>query len=158
MGSLRAITLWPEWAWAICHLGKRVENRTWHPPRELIGRRLAIHAGAHVGGRKGSAATAEGRTDLGLMALRAGWVLLRSGVFQHRETAEEVVFRPVTSAVVAVATLTGVDDEDRTPWDVPGDWHWRLDDVVVLDRPVPMRGAQGLWTWTPGLDGRDDVR
>ena len=24
---LHALTLWPEWAWAVCHLGKDVENR-----------------------------------------------------------------------------------------------------------------------------------
>lgn len=163
-----AITLWPEWAWAICFLDKRVENRDWHPPRHLIGRRLAIHAGAHVGGRKGAVARGEGIDALARMASFANWkqttdadnwghadflYCVRGGV--TKDTAEHPI---VTSAIVAVATLAGADTEDRTPWDVPGCWHWRLDDVVVLDPPAPMRGAQGLWTWTPGLDGRTDVR
>lgn len=172
-----AITLWPEWAWAICYLGKATENRSWYPPRELIGRRLAIHAGAYVGGRKAQAAAAEAVDAVSRMAGFAGWRITthsdRRGPFaieavRLRERAATTFaadgphlagFGSVpTSAVVAVATLASVDDEDRTPWDVPGEWHWRLADVVVLDRPVPMRGAQGLWHWTPALDGRDDVR
>ena len=48
---LLALTLWPEWAYAITHLGKDVENRDWERlPTWLTGRYLAIHAGAHIGG------------------------------------------------------------------------------------------------------------
>jgi len=49
---LHAITLHPEWSWAIAYipepLAKRCENRTWTPsPRQLQpGDWLAIHAGA----------------------------------------------------------------------------------------------------------------
>jgi len=70
---MRALTLWPEWIWCIDHLGKRVENRTWKPPEKFIGHRIALHAGAHIGGRAGRAATASGLRAVGSMAVREGW-------------------------------------------------------------------------------------
>lgn len=46
-----AITLWPEWAYAVAHLGKNIENRTWEPPDGLLGQMIAIHGGVSIGGR-----------------------------------------------------------------------------------------------------------
>lgn len=37
ISPLRALTLWPEWAYAVCHLGKNIENRQWVPPRRREG-------------------------------------------------------------------------------------------------------------------------
>ncbi|MFD9047822.1 hypothetical protein [Streptomyces zaomyceticus] len=31
-------------------------------------------------------------------------------------------------------------------WGFPGFWHWVLRNVTPLPRPVPARGALGLWT------------
>jgi len=53
--------------------------------------------------------------------------------------------RETTSAIVALARVTGWDQDQRTAWDVPEQWHWRLDDVRVLDEPVPCSGRQKLW-------------
>lgn len=47
---MKAITLWPEWVWAICCLQKRVENRGWIPPASMLGETIAIHAGKALGG------------------------------------------------------------------------------------------------------------
>lgn len=50
--TIVALTLWAPWAWAILHLGKRIENRPdksiWRSggARRLIGKWLLIHAGA----------------------------------------------------------------------------------------------------------------
>jgi DNA polymerase-1 len=41
-----ALTVWQPWAWAIAMGFKLIENRSWPPPRWLIGRELAIHAAA----------------------------------------------------------------------------------------------------------------
>lgn len=124
-----ALTLWPEWAWAICHLDKRVENRTWAPGARLpVGSRLAIHAGKYIGGTLGA-------TDEGVEAVR----------FMARGAQTVGIDRCTTSAIVAVVTIDGFDQEQRTKWDVPGLWHWRFRDVEVLATPIPCRGAQGLW-------------
>lgn len=137
-----ALTLWPEWAWAICHAGKRVENRTWHPGARLaVGARLAIHAGAHIGGRPG-ADVASDAVDV-VMAMWETGGPLRSNDERRRLAACQ------RSSIVAVATIDVYDQEQRTWWDVPGQWHWRLRDIQVLDTPIPHRGAQGLWTPSP---------
>ena len=40
---MHALTLRHPWVWAVAHLGKRIENRTWEPPEDLIGKHIAIH-------------------------------------------------------------------------------------------------------------------
>jgi len=60
------------------------------------------------------------------------------------------------SAVVAVATITHCTEEDYltdpSPWaqfsapDGKQTWHWHLDDVTVLETPVPAKGWSKLWT------------
>ena len=156
---LLALTLWPEWAWAICALGKRVENRPWRPvdaqrhgrgpttadrARVLhalpVGARLAIHAGAHLGGRPGRVATDEAVNGVLDMCERVN----PNGLLPYPGVREALRACP-KSAIVAVVTIDGFDREERTGWDVPGAWHWRLRDVVVLPEPIPCRGAQGLW-------------
>ena len=150
-----AITLWPEWAWMIGILGdgrsdglipKRVENRGWRPPLPK-GTRIAIHAGAHVGGRRGDPATEEGIDAVIGMFRRANPGRALPFDFRGR------ILTCDRSAIVCTATVVGVDREQLTGWDVPGAWHWRLADVLVLPEPVPCRGAQGLWT--PDLGTRE---
>lgn len=134
-----ALTLWPEWAWAICHAGKRVENRTWHPGKRLpVGSQLAIHAGKHIGGRPGVEVALDA-VDIVL----AMWET--DGPIRTMDEERRLSTCP-RSAIVAVATIAGFDQEQRTRWDVPGAWHWRLEDVEVLPAPAACRGAQGLWT------------
>ena len=126
-----ALTLWPEWAYAIAHLGKDVENRSWRPPAWLIGRRLAIHAGADLGGRPGRMARLEAQANL-LCAL-------------GREPPVGVQI--ATRRIVAVVTVGEPTRDSQSPWAVPGEWHWPLTEVVRVDVPV-LRGAQGLWRLT----------
>lgn len=44
-----------------------------------------------------------------------------------------------------------VDITDQLPYGDyrPGRWAWLLADVVALEEPVPTRGRQQLWEWTP---------
>lgn len=69
---MRALTLWPEWAWSVCHLGNDVENRGYPIPDKLVGHRIGIHAGVTVGGGNKQAAE---RSLLHLedVARGAGW-------------------------------------------------------------------------------------
>ena len=67
---MKALTLWPEWAALIAHGLKPVENRGWKLPE---GERIAIHAGAHIGGRKGRPALEEADNAVYWTALAAGW-------------------------------------------------------------------------------------
>ncbi len=145
------LTLWPEWAWAVGHLGKRIENRSWHPPRWAVGALIAIHGGAAFGGqagrvRDGAAPEAWGYAARAMlaMALRAGQAPV-GPVTMARLIAE------AQSKIVAVGRLSSVVTESADPWFV-GPLGWVLSDVVTLPEPVPCRGSQGLWTLP------DDVR
>lgn len=152
----RALTLWPEWAYAIVHLGKRVENRGWMPPRELIGQPLAIHAGKAIGG-----GGSDPRVDVGIMlqiASNAGhrWDGKRIGDLgsaQYNRLLDEVMagIRAMSSAVVCISTLAGVLPKRPRNFDghhAPDSYGWKLDSVLVLQEPVRVKGARGLWLLT----------
>lgn len=158
---MSALTLWPEWAWAIATLDKRVENRGWMhrlPPGSL----LAIHAGAAIGGRPGPVARDEGMAALVLMALRAGWQILgptwRLGSTALTATKGERsvwIGAPQVrrSAVVAVGRLAiGPQPDQELGWAVPGQRHWWMDRVWPLAKPVACTGRQGLWRLPPNVD------
>lgn len=125
---MRALTLHQPWAFAVAHLGKDVENRTWRPPEQVIGVRIAIHAG-----RKFDTDTLPWFFGRGLI---------------------NVPLTPVLGAVVATAVVAGVAEHADSVWfsgSVGAFWFtgpigWVLRDVVALAEPVPCRGAQGLWT------------
>jgi len=143
-----ALTLWPEWLPAFRHLGKRIENRTWWPPRRLIGQRIALHAGASVGG--GSWKRAEWLVDTAAsegFEVRIGrtppefWWYDPEYMTTHGTWRHEPL---VLGAVVCTARLADVGGFDL-PWAMDGSVHWLLDELDWFDEPVPMRGRQGLW-------------
>ena len=142
---MRALTLYPEWAWVVCRLGKRVENR--ERPAAFYGfqpgERFAIHAGAHVGGRKGRVSREEGMLALELTAKAAG--------LSFEEVERLLGAHPiVTSAVVATATYGGFywtgARANAEKWEIDGRFAHRLHDVIVLQNPAPTAGERGLWT------------
>lgn len=160
--TLPALTLWPEWAFAITDLGKRVENRPQRVCRvvaKTVGKAwLALHAGKHVGGRPGFPALLEGRRAVRQMSEQAGlgnpWahrtIHVRHGGDGFTLLCDEEKGQPVTlhtSTVVAVVRVGGVLLPGRGGmlWQVPSSWALKLGDVHVLPRPVPCKGAQGVW-------------
>lgn len=104
---------------------KRVENRTWYTPHRGA---LAIHAGKSK-----------------------EWL----------DTYDKLSFREednlVYGAVVATATLVAcLNRENEAKWprrfdwvkdhEHSGDeWLWVLEEVERLVRPIPCKGAQGIW-------------
>lgn len=135
---MRALTLHAGWAWAICHLGKRIENRPWKIPASMIGERIAIHAGANIGARKGSTAAMETIQRIEQAARAAGYT---GDVWAASTEAP-------TRAIVATAVLEScsMNPDDAGGWAVPGQYGWVLADVRVLAEPVPVqRGSLGLW-------------
>lgn len=160
---MKAITLWPEWAWAIARLDKRIENRGWVPPRGALvpGDWLAIHAGANIGGRPGRKATNDGIYTLVEAAYAVGWqsvgVEMPTGpmLTRFRRSEEDVEVFVECSAIVAVAKYQDafrapLEPQRCRPWQAPSQagypcFGWLLTDVVTLPDPVPCKGKQGLW-------------
>lgn len=147
---MKALTLWPEWAWAVHTLDKRVENRSWMIPR---GEWFGLHAGKHVGGRNASEAACDADVRVRFMARAAGWeVSYREGDLrtsratftkEGRQPVVWNVYETPTSCLLGRFRVTGYD-RSGAGWAVPG----QIGNVLEYQpfrRPVPCKGAQGLW-------------
>jgi len=140
---MRALTLIQPWSFAVAHLGKPIENRTWAPPDWLLGQRIAIHAGKKVDedairqlrrvgfNCPGPTGLVAGRIES--TAILVGWCWPGRGVM----------------------LAEGYEDPNATssPW-WGGPCGWLLDDVHALHAPIPCRGAQGLWKVSPDIEAR----
>lgn len=132
---MKAITLKHPWPWAVCVLNKRIENRTWEPwPKQLkIGDWLAIHGGKWPTSQNEIGGIEDEANDL-------------ANDFKDRDFARNLHLADVKacSGIVAVCKFGGVVTESDDPW-FEGPFGWLLNDLVVLRKPVPCKGAQGLW-------------
>lgn len=140
MAELRALTLHPEWAWAICYLGKRIENRSWRR-ESLRGKTLAIHGGRLIGGDSDQTLW---RCDVQLMLQHAR---TRCGCQADLGVGPISVKRILDEGrgIVALARVADFVTASQSGWFV-GPIGWVLEDVRVLCEPVPCAGAQGVWT------------
>lgn len=120
---MKALTIKQPWAWAIFN-GKDCENRTWEPPKDMIGELIAIHAG-------------KGWDDDDSF----------SSTFIKSLTGVDVYQIPITfGAIVGVARIAGVrtlEDGPVSPWFF-GPFGWMLTEQREIE-PIPCRGALGLW-------------
>lgn len=136
---------------------KRIENRSWIPPRDMIGRRFAIHASKKLD------MEAFNELDHGMCGFRREqWPYARPNLF------------PV-SAVIGVATLerfvrgAGEFEPDREeadirePWcSIPADqrrWYFGpvgfvLTAIWRVPEPVPCKGALGFWTLSTDVEAQ----
>lgn len=136
---MKALTVTQPWATLIASGAKRIETRSW---RTRYRGPLAIHAAA----------------TLPRWALRACFnelIASALGAASIRNLSDLP-----RGAVVAVAELVDCQPVDELPRRLltaherrfgdytPGRYGWVLDDVRLLRRPVPARGALGLWEWT----------
>ena len=170
---MKAITLYPEWAWAICRLGKQVENRTWRPPANLLGERIAIHAGKSIGGKTSKKGILSALQLMSYEAVLAGWETeyLAGSPYRFTRASRFAICNSdeiPTSAIVATAVLTqctkdfygwfngeidsgseewasGTPEVHRLGWQAPDQFHWLLEDVRVFAEPVSATGKMGFW-------------
>jgi hypothetical protein len=137
MSDVRAITVKQPWAWAIAHGGKTIENRSQGTRYRGT---LLIHAGKAWSDR--------GADDERVLA---AWDPLDDGLAWPTSNFPAGV-------VIAVALLVDSHPDAGCcrPWGESSYTeaggrertvvhHLVLEDVVPLDRPVPARGALGLW-------------
>lgn len=133
---MKAITLWRPWPYAVMWCGKRVENRSWAPPRSLIGQRIAIHAGKKFDAEDAALIASASTTPMNLL--------------QEARQPTGIVCTAVLAAVVTAA------DNPRARFGFwwAGPVGWVLDDVRLLPEAVPCRGAQGLWDVPSDVEAR----
>lgn len=129
---MKALSIKQAWLYAITDLDKRIENRTWYPPHDIIGQRIALHASK--------------RDEPG------------SADFVQRISGVRVPADLPRGCLVATARVVGwIDARGRSyglttvpenglvhnKW-FAGPVGWLLDDIIKID-PVPARGMLGLW-------------
>lgn len=120
---MNAFTVKQPWAWAICHGGKDVENRSKPYPAKFHLQHVALHAGLDI-------------TTDGLHALELRGIM-------------PIAVFPL-GVIVATLVLEGYA-EKLVPggwYEGNGLFGWKLRDVRVLSEPVPARGFLGLWGLT----------
>lgn len=118
-----ALAVQQPWAWAILHAGKDVENRTWKPPDDLIGRRIWLHASKTPQNIEPEDAVPAGtRVEIPRLAD------LPMGV------------------IVGSFLLLGTANSSLSPWYTPGAIAWRIAEPVAIRTPVPARGMPGFWS------------
>lgn len=137
--AMLTLTVHQPYAWAIVHGFKDVENRSWSPMREALGRWLLVHAGKQVANEEPYAA--------------ARWVVREAG--GDLPPASAMVHGAIVGAV-RLASVTSFalyeSRRERSPW-ATGPICWLLGDAIAFPAPIPCRGAQGLWEAPEGLRG-----
>lgn len=129
---MKCISLWQPWASAIAWELKRIETRSWRPPDNLIGQRIAIHAAKRwtAAERDAYAALCPPGLPMPLGCIVACATLAevcRTEFMADRITAQEKSFGDYT----------------------PGRFAWMLTGITRLVTPVPVRGRQGFFDVAP---------
>ena len=143
---MKGLTVYQPWASLIAAGAKPYEFRGWRAPKWIIGERIAIHAGRTIA------------LDPGYETIAAIAAIYGAG--QWRRAVPR-------GAVIATVTLAGAQKVSylqdgmayvepggqAIPADpygdfTPGRWLWLLTDIRAIE-PVPARGHQRLWRWTP---------
>lgn len=122
MATLPCITLKQPWAALVCAGLKTIETRTHGRFRNLVGQRIAIHAG-------------KGHDHHG-----------------PKTTLELARGAVVCTAMVDAAWQATADDwemgyvDERAMCDcLPGTWLYFLHDIRPLAEPIPAKGRLGIW-------------
>lgn len=126
---MKALTLKHPWPYAICRLGKDIENRTWSPGLRLgVGDWFAIHGGVSPKGRSWD----EAMSDLHSLQVR------------HLALNALKLGQTVMPGIVAVCRFGGAVSASASVW-FNGPVGWHLAETVVLPEPIQSKGALGLW-------------
>lgn len=179
---MKALTVWPEWAVAFILLNKRIENRPWPCPGGIIGQRIALHAGARIGGKIAPTTTGVGWTlgqrkrvldaygKVWNMAASVGFGLcfngtrlghksiqiLGRGRYERQSLSATYHYTDIpTSSVFAVATIAKCEFNQSAayrPWAVPGQYGFVLADFTLLTAPVFAKGHQRFWDLGPNTE------
>lgn len=144
---MRAVTFQDPYALAALTV-KDVDNRKTGIPEKLLGKRIAIHAGAAfdkgdkwgLHGRLRAAGLDFDRCVLGAII---GTVKLLGWVRPDGTGASTPAHYP--------ECLKALD----SPWRAPGaKCLWTLRDPIILAEPIPCKGALGFWTVPPEIEVR----
>lgn len=158
---MKALTIWQPWASLIVAGAKPYEFRGWRAPRPLIGQRVVIHAAArkvdmdevrdlfhlrHFRNCDEGHKLAWAETCL--IAEHAAAVLnqaMEGRLPMAAGLGTAIIGEPRNG--IEIAEEFGVARANDSVRDEYANWGWPLTDIERWEEPIPMRGAQGSWTW-----------
>lgn len=141
---MKVISLWQPYASLIAYGFKEYETRSFQPPKVLIGHILGIHAAKRW-------TVEEAR-------------YMKRFVLDYPDVREKLspdgLLRPPLGAILCACRLVAVyrseahyyqvDEKERAFGDwSPGRFVWKLEVVKVPPEPIPARGMQGIFEWSP---------
>jgi hypothetical protein len=139
---VKALTIQQPWAYCVARGAKTVENRTWTTSYRGM---LALHAGLGW--------SIDGAHDERVLRLMARHMTYKQQQL-HMVVASDHPDRIVFGKIIAVAQLVDCHRaaDCCAPWGDPPTpatsrrvWHWVLEGVRELPRPIPATGQRGLW-------------
>jgi hypothetical protein len=133
---MKAITLRPYWAWAVCHAGKRVENRTWATRHRGP---LAIHAGQ---GKPASDAADRAALEALGIATPEPAELVRGAVVAVAELVDSLSIEDAKTSGAIFGELAIIPASDKF---AAGPYCWVLENVELLNMPVDAIGKLGFF-------------
>ena len=166
--EMYALTLWQPWATLIAEGIKVFETRSWKPPKNLIGQRIAIHAAKKKPTREeiDNYPPAIRREMEKLHCFTKWWETIPYGaiIATTRITSFFYVQEVVDASVRVKGLRTDETHEcthDYLDIDMfgdysPGRYAWQLSGVSKEVEPIPAKGVRGLWIWK--REGDDENR
>lgn len=157
---MKALTIWQPWASLIMVGAKPYEFRKKsfqsYVNAPAIGERIVIHAGTRrvkpaevedllerLGGNGDTTGLDQGIARQVLLRCRA------AAAYQALPLGCSLGTAVIGRSMNASRLFRGpIADSDRAAeGEERYNWAWPLGDIKPFDAPVPMRGAQGFWTW-----------
>ena len=145
---MKAITLTQPWASLVAIGAKRIETRSW---KTSFRGPIAIHAA------KGFPDAAKRFCESQMVRRALGWcdssveiasTLPTGCVIATAELVNVLPTEVVNGSTVFAVSIEQVSDQERAFGDYgPGRFAWFLENVKMLDEPVPARGMLSLWEW-----------
>ncbi len=151
------LTVWEPWASLIVAGAKPYEFRGYPVRRSLIGKRIAIHAGARPvkkdevrdlllrlqGPEPWTTAL---KPEIAVPLLER--VLTSPAILPRSHVLATAVLGEPTPAWRIVGEFGGaMNDSDR---DAHSNWAWPVSEVRPYQPPIAASGAQGFWRWSDG--------
>lgn len=138
---MKALTLWQPWASLIQWGEKQYETRSWMTTYRGP---LAIHASKNKEGWEVCSVNSFYREALACASI------------QHFDNLP-------LGVVLCIVDLTDIVTTESLKWKISqseeqfgdyssGRYAWKLENVQVLDQPIPCRGFQQLWDWRIDVD------
>ena len=143
---MKVLTVWQPWSSLIAYGWKPYEFRSRPPPKTVVGKRIAIHAGARpiTNGEIWDLIRRLDNEECGVDPAARGWL----------EDCFNKKVRPPLSCIVCTALLgkpiNGRDFAEGRGWvndsnrDQHFNWAWPMSDIKQVPN-VPARGRQGFW-------------